>query len=91
MMIRCAAVDAGEAIAVEPITADPRNVLKAPSPWDGCKRLSACAAGLACTAFALYITGASEPRWRTATRVDADTAKIVAIFGNDDGEMTEAA
>jgi hypothetical protein len=70
--------------------ADLLAVLKAPTPCDGCKRLSACAAGLACTAFVLYFRGASESRWRAATRVDADVSKFALVFGAD-SQTTEAA
>ena len=48
----------------------PRELdLDAPGPCAGCRHAPACATGLACEAFALFVHLAGERRWQSAPRV----------------------
>ena len=47
----------------------PRELdLDAPGPCAGCRHAPACATGLACEAFALFVDLAGERRWQSAPR-----------------------
>lgn len=53
-----------------PETIDPDEVLLGPAPCDDCPYAARCRVEvLACDAFAVYLSGARESRWRNAPRL----------------------
>jgi hypothetical protein len=44
------------------------DVMVAPCPCDDCLHRRFCRSGDHCAAFALFVRGVSEPRWRAAPR-----------------------
>ena len=56
-------------------------LLAVPSPCDRCAAWSRCAAErLACEAFAMFVQGAGQPRWRNAPK-SASAQVFRALFG----------
>jgi len=56
--------------------------LDEPCPCDGCRYAQECAQERrACTAFALFVGGASRARWEFAPRTDATRETYAQIFG----------
>jgi len=75
----------------EPATTDPMTALAGPAPCDDCRGRVRCAAGLACSAFKLYVDGAPQDRWAVAPRIDASAYRFARIFSNTSGRFAEAA
>jgi hypothetical protein len=59
----------------------PANALTDPTPCDVCHRAARCSVErLACSAFALFVSGASPKRWALAPKTDASVARYAQLF-----------
>jgi|GEM_PF-4223233 len=62
---------------------DTLEAVVGPCPCDECPRRGPCATDLtACSAFLLYVDGASPIRWRLAPRQDTNAATFRRIYGD---------
>ena len=60
---------------------DAYAIMAEPAPCDACDRAARCATNQeACSAFVLYVRGATADRWRLAPRLDASVATFDRLF-----------
>lgn len=65
----------------ERVSDDLQQLLAEPAPCDACPHSADCAARLlACSAYALYLAGYRESRWRAAPRTDATHDRYLELL-----------